>query len=895
MTKKIVLSKTIRLLGEILGNIIKEQEGLSVFNKIEKIRALSKSSRGKRSKNTINRSFTKLKREISKLNAKDTLVIARSFSKFLDFSNIAESLFSIHNIHDHNIRKTQETNEIVILEEAILDVFKNKSLSLNKFYETAKNLKIEIVLTAHPTEVKRRTLIQKYAKINHLLDSFNNLRIFTKQNINLEKDLLQNNLHEEITSVWKTDEIKRSRPTPVEEAKWGLAVIEDSLWNAIPKICSRFNNSVKYYTNKDLPINFSPIVFGSWMGGDRDGNPNVTAKTTKEVILLSRWEAASLYEKEFTKLIQSLSLHDCSKKIKKVVGKTWEPYRVFLRPIRNKLNQTQKEIESCLEENREPKKTLLVQSVNEIIQPLNDVYNSLSLVKCQIIADGIVLDLIRRAHTFGLNLTKLDIRQEAARHYKLITSVCKKLGIADYSKLSEEAKIQFLSKEYKSRRPLIPQNIKLDADDRETWTTFKMISESPRECLGAYVISMASNVSDILVVMLLQKEAGIKSCLRIVPLFETLSDLQNSHIVMENLFKHSWYVNYFKKNQEIMIGYSDSSKDAGKFAASWAQYCAQEKLGNIATKYKIKLTLFHGRGGSVGRGGGPVYAALLSQPPGTVNARTRVTEQGEVIQQKYGSESLAEYSLGTYIGAVLEATLSPPIQPKKKWRNLMDEMSILSSESYRGYLNNNKNFLRYFDEITPKNILDKLYIGSRPSKRKKSQDIKDLRAIPWVFAWTQIRLVLPAWLGTTEALQLASRDKNKLILKDMLYRWPFFYEMMDMLDMILTKTNQRVIEYYEECLADNDLKKIGRNLRKNLSLLIDLNKKLIPSHILNQRKEFRKSILIRDTYAEILNLLQANIMLRLSKKNIDRKQKEILMEAMIVTISGISAAMKNTG
>ena len=895
MTKKIALSKTIHLLGEILGNIIKEQEGLSVFNKIEKIRALSKFSRGNRSKNIIYLSFTKLKREISKLNAKDTLIIARSFSKFLDFSNIAESLFSIHNIHDHNIRKTQETNEIVILEEAILDVFKNKSLSLNKFYETAKNLKIEIVLTAHPTEVKRRTLIQKYAKVNHILHSFNNLRIFTKQNINLEKNLLQNSLHEEITSVWKTDEIKRSRPTPVEEAKWGLAVIEDTLWNAIPKICSRFNNSVKNYTNKDLPINFSPIVFGSWMGGDRDGNPNVTAKTTKEVILLSRWAAASLYEKEFTKLIQSLSLHDCSKKIKKIVGKTWEPYRVFLRPIRNKLSQTQKEIESCLKENREPKKALLVQSISEIIQPLNDVHNSLISVKCGVIANGIVLDLIRRAYAFGLNLAKLDIRQESDRHNKLITSVCKKLGLADYSKLSEVDKIKFLSKEYKSKRPLIPQNITLDGDDRETWMTFKMISESPRECLGAYVISMASNVSDILAVMLLQKEAGVKSCLRIVPLFETLYDLQNSHIVMENLFKHSWYVNYFKKNQEIMIGYSDSSKDAGKFAASWAQYCAQEKLGKIATKYKIKLTLFHGRGGSVGRGGGPVYAALLSQPPGTVNARTRVTEQGEVIQQKYSSEHLAEYSLGTYIGAVLEATLSPPIQPKKEWRKLMDEMSILSSKSYRKYLNDDKNFLRYFDEVTPQNILGKLYIGSRPAKRKKSQDIKNLRAIPWVFAWTQIRLVLPAWLGTTEALQLASKGKNKIILKDMLYRWPFFYEMMDMLDMILTKTDHRVIKFYEECLADKDLKRIGANLRKSLSSLIDLNKKLIPSHILNQRKEFRKSIMIRDTYAEILNLLQANIMFRLSKKNLDKKQKEILMDAMIVTISGISAAMKNTG
>ena len=855
---------------------------------------LFRSSRGDRSKNTINRSFTKLKREISKLNAKDTLVIARSFSKFLDFSNIAESLFSIHNIHDHNIRKTQETNEIVILEEAILDVFKNKSLSLNRFYETAINLKIEIVLTAHPTEVKRRTLIQKYAKVNHLLDSYNNLRIFTKQNINLEKNLLQNNLHEEITSVWKTDEIKRSRPTPVEEAKWGLAVIEDSLWNAIPKICSRFNNAVKYYTNKDLPINFSPIVFGSWMGGDRDGNPNVTAKTTKEVILLSRWEAASLYEKEFTKLIQSLSLYDCSKKIKKVVGKTWEPYRVFLRPIRNKLNQTQKEIESCLKENREPKKTLLVQSVNEIIQPLNDVYNSLSSVKCQIIANGIVLDLIRRAHTFGLNLTKLDIRQEAARHYKLITSVCKKLGIADYSKLSEEAKIKFLSKEYKSKRPLIPQNIKLDADDNETWTTFKMISESPRECLGAYVISMASNVSDILAVMLLQKEAGVKSCLRIVPLFETLSDLENAHHVMKELYKIPWYLKYFKNKQEVMIGYSDSSKDAGKLAASWAQYCTQEKLQELSNKHKVNLTLFHGRGSSVGRGGGPIYEALLSQPPGTVNGRTRVTEQGEIIQQKYATESIAEYSLGTYIGSVLEATLAPPIKPKKHWRELMNVMSKVSTSAYRSNFIN-KDFLRYYFEITPQKVLEQLSIGSRPAKRNKSKNIKSLRAIPWVFAWTQIRFLLPAWLGIYEALNYSIKNKKINVLKDMLNQWPYFYAMMDMLDMVLAKTDQRIIKFYEECLGDKNLKNTGEKLRKQLSTLIYLNRKIIPTYILEQRKEYRESVRKRNTYAEVLNILQADIMKKLYKNKLKIKNKKILTDAMLVTIAGIAAAMKNVG
>jgi len=506
-----------------------------------------------------------------------------------------------------------------------------------------------------------------------------------------------------------------------------------------------------------------------------------------------------------------------------------------------------------------------------------------------------VLNLLRRAYTFGLNLAKLDIRQESNRHQKLIKNICKQLGLGDYQKWPEEEKISFLSKTYRSKRPLITKNISLDKEDNEVWSTFKMIAKLPRECLGSYIISMASNASDILSVMVLQKEAGMKSCLHTVPLFETLYDLENAHRVIKNLYNISWYLKHFKHKQEIMIGYSDSSKDAGKLAASWAQYCTQEKLQHISNQYKVKLTLFHGRGGSVGRGGGPVYAALLSQPPGTVNGRTRVTEQGEVIQQKYSSESLAEYSLGTYIGSVLKATLSPPTKPKTQWRKLMDEMSFLSSNAYREYLNYNKNFLRYFEEITPSKILGKLNIASRPSKRKQTKEIKNLRAIPWVFAWTQIRLLLPAWLGTPEALELASRGKNKMVLKDMLYHWPFFYEMMDMLDMVLTKTDQRVIEFYEECLADKELKKVGQNLRKKLTSLIYLNKKLIPSHILNQRKEFRKSILLRDTYAETLNLLQANIMRELNKKNLNKKQKEILMDAMIVTITGIAAAMKNTG
>ena len=894
MTKKIELSSTIHLLGEILGSVIKKQENTAIFDKIEKIRTLSKNSRG--SNEGLNKqSFKKLKNQISNLTSTETLIIAKSFSRFLDFSNIAESLYSIHNIHDHVIRKTQETNEIVILEEALLDVQKNPNVSKNKFFNVAKNISIDLVLTAHPTEVKRRTLIQKYANVNNILDELNNIQILKKQNIKREKGILEKKLKEEITSVWKTDEIKRSRPTAVEEAKWGLAVIEDSLWNSIPKICSRFDNAVKKFTNKNLPINYSPIKVSSWMGGDRDGNPNVTSKTTMEVVLLSRWEAASLYEKEFTKLIQSLSLFDCSKKIKKQVGKTWEPYRVFLRPIRNKLQQTQREIEDALLEKREPKKKLLVNSINEILDPLNEVYNSLCSVKCDIIANGLVLDIIRLSHTFGLNLAKLDIRQESSRHTSLLNTICKKLELKEYTKLSEQEKIKFLTREYKSKRPLIPNKINFNNTDKETWETFKMIANTSNEFLGAYVISMTSKVSDILAVLLLQKEAGVKNPLRIVPLFETLSDLQNSSKIVDNLFKNRWYTNIFSNEQEIMIGYSDSSKDAGKFAASWAQYCAQEKLCSVANKHKIKLNFFHGRGGSVGRGGGPVYAALLSQPPGTVMGMTRVTEQGEVIQQKYGSESMAEYSLGTYIGAVLEATLSPPSKPSKEWRALIDSMSIISSKAYRHYLLEDEDFLKYFDKVTPKNIIGKLYIGSRPSKRNASKDIKSLRAIPWVFAWTQIRMLLPAWLGTYEALNFASKGKNKKILDEMIKNWPFFYEMMDMLDMVLIKTDQRVIRYYEECLATPELKKIGNELRAKLTELIEINKKIIPNNIINQRKAFRKSIKLRNTYAEILNLLQADIMKRLNKKNINAKSKKILMDAMIVTISGISASMKNTG
>ncbi len=894
--RNIELSKNISLLGNILGKVVKEQEGVKLYNKIEQIRFLSKASRGARNKKKIKLNETKKFRQlissINKLSSKESLIIARSFSKFLNFSNLAESLDNVHKIDKGKNQKKKESDSFIILEDAIEKLLKKKSISKEEFYKCAKKLKVDLVLTAHPTEVKRRTLIQKYTEVDNLLEKFNKSRIFKIKNIIKEKNILEKNLHEEITSIWKTDELKRSKPTPVEETKWGLAVIEDSLWNTVPKIISRYDKAIQDYTGKKLPIDYSPLTFGSWMGGDRDGNPNVTAKITQEVILLSRWEAASLYEKEFTKIIQKLSMHECSNLIKKKSGKSQEPYRAYLRPIRDKLKITQKEIQSFLNEKKPINNDLIVQSINEIINPLTTVYKSLCDVKCEAIADGSILDLLRRAHTFGISLVKLDIRQEASRHKKLMTSICKHLSLGDFNKWSEDKKNNFLSNEFNSKRPLISKAMKFDKEDSETWATFKMISRLPNECMGAYVISMAARVSDILTVLVLQKKSGIKSCLRTVPLFETLLDLQNANKVIKQLYDIPWYLKYFKKNQEVMIGYSDSSKDAGKLAASWAQYCAQEELQNVSNKYNVNLTLFHGRGGSVGRGGGPIYEALLSQPPGTVNGHTRVTEQGEVIQQKYATESLAEYNLGTYLGSVLEATLSPPIKPKKQWRSLMDDMSEISSKDYRNNLND-KGFLKYYFKITPQKILEQLSIGSRPAKRNKSKDIESLRAIPWVFAWTQIRFLLTAWLGTFKALNFGIKSKN--ILKEMVVKWPFFNAQMDMLDMVLVKTDQRISKFYEECLGDKNLKFTGERLRKELSSLIQVNKKIIPNYIIEKRKEYRKSIRIRNTYAEVLNILQADIMKKLNKPKLKIKDKKYLKDAMLITIAGIAAAMKNVG
>jgi len=880
------LREDVRYLGSILGRVIKDQEGISFFNLVEKVRLLSKANIANKNKKNPFKDITK---KIKNISPKNIFKLTRAFTHIMNFINLAESIDASRRLDEYENSKKKKINKNIFIEEIFEDLFKNKKISKNKIYNVAKSLNIGIVLTAHPTEVKRRTLIQKYHKITEILEQRNLLKKYPSK-----LKILDKKLYDEFSIIWNTDDLKRSRPSPLEEARWGLAIIEDSLWETIPKVYRRLNNIFVKNVGKGLPKNFNPIEFGSWMGGDRDGNPNVTSKVTKEAILLSRWEAAKLYEKELTKLIQSLSIAKCSKKILKKTGNTFEPYRAFLRPLRSKIRSTHTLIEQHLVNKTPLDQSKLLSSREEILKPLRVVRESLEQNQSENIASGDLLDLMRRTKCFGINLARLDIRQESSRHSQLISELLKNKLKIDYSKWSEEKKLSFLSSRIRSKKNLINNFSFKIKENKEVWNTFKILADEPKECLGAYVISMTSSASDILSVALLQKEAKIKEKLRIVPLFETLNDLIKAKPIMKKLFSLDWYPKSINFKQEVMIGYSDSSKDAGKLSASWHQYKLQEEIIKLAKKNNIEIIFFHGRGGSAGRGGGPIQATLRSQPPNSVNGKIRITDQGEVIQQKYGYEPLAKYNLCSYIGAVMQATLVPPPYPKENWRSLIEKMASISTSSYRKNINQNSDFIRYFKTVTPHISLGKLSIGSRPSKRKNVDNIKSLRAIPWVFAWTQIRLMLPAWLGTAEALKYSS-IKFKKELYDMERNWPFFNSTMDILDMVISKVDPEISKVYEDNLGDDKLKRVGKRLRFQFEAIKQLNKRITPREIVKARKEFRTSVIVRNIYSEVLNIIQATVMSKLLKKRYKTNQKKQLEDALMTSIAGISAAMKNTG
>lgn len=874
------LREDVHLLGELLGNTIREQYGDDFLDKIEQIRKGAKADR--RGAVAEQAAGEELSASLNQLQESELLPVARAFNQFLNLANIAEQYQLIHRRDESQPAPFEARVLPELLARLQREGHSNESLA-----RQLARLEIELVLTAHPTEVARRTLIQKYDAIAAQLALQDHRDLTTA-----EREQIRERLQRLIAEAWHTEEIRRVRPTPVDEAKWGFAVIEHSLWHAIPNYLRKADQALHAATGLHLPLEAAPIRFASWMGGDRDGNPNVTAPVTREVLLLARWMAADLYLRDIDHLASELSMQQASPALQAKVGDSVEPYRALLKQLRERLRATRQWAHTALTANT-PAPADVLQNNRDLLDPLELCYQSLHECGMGVIADGPLLDCLRRAVTFGLFLVRLDVRQDSSRHSSAMTEITDYLGLGRYEDWDEEARISFLTKELANRRPLLPGYFKPSAETAEVLNTCKEIAAAPAASLGSYVISMAGAASDVLAVQLLLKESGVQRPMRVVPLFETLADLDNAGPVMETLLQLPGYRARLQGPQEVMIGYSDSAKDAGTTAAAWAQYRAQERLVDICREQQVQLLLFHGRGGTVGRGGGPAHAAILSQPPGSVAGRFRTTEQGEMIRFKFGLPDIAEQNLNLYLAAVLEATLLPPPPPEPAWRHLMDELAADGVSAYRAVLRENPQFVEYFRQSTPEQELGRLPLGSRPAKRRAG-GIESLRAIPWIFGWTQTRLMLPAWLGWEAALSKALERGEGELLGQMREQWPFFRTRIDMLEMVLAKADADIARLYDERLVQPDLLPLGAHLRDLLSQACSVVLGLTgQSQLLAHSPDTLEFIRLRNTYLDPLHLLQAELLARSRQQ--EAAQDSPLEQALLVSVAGIAAGLRNTG
>ncbi|MDF2155691.1 phosphoenolpyruvate carboxylase [Vibrio sp. CAU 1672] len=874
--KYAALKSNVRMLGHLLGNTIRDAHGEEILDKVETIRKLSKSAQAGNQADRNN-----LIEEIQNLPDEQLTPVTRAFNQFLNLTNMAEQYHTI----------SRHCEEHVCEPDAINSLFTKLTQNDVSKLDTAqavRDLNIELVLTAHPTEITRRTMINKLVKINECLSKLELSDLSSK-----ERKKTERRLEQLIAQSWHSDVIRQQRPTPLDEAKWGFAVVENSLWEAVPDFLREMDERLQGYLGEGLPIDARPVHFSSWMGGDRDGNPFVTHTVTREVLLLSRWKAADLYLGDINELISELSMTVCNDEVRQLAGEgEHEPYRAILKQLRSLLNETKEILDAKIQGQKLAVKAPL-QKVAQLWDPLYACYQSLHDCDMGVIADGSLLDTLRRVKAFGIHLVRLDIRQESTRHSEVLSELTRYLGIGDYDQWSEQDKISFLTNELASKRPLLPRDWEPSEAVKEVLDTCKIIALQPREAFGAYVISMARTASDVLAVHLLLQEAGCPYRMDVCPLFETLDDLNNAEAVIKQLMDIDLYRGFIQNHQMVMIGYSDSAKDAGVMAAGWAQYHAMESLVKVAEEEGVELTLFHGRGGTIGRGGAPAHAALLSQPPKSLKGGLRVTEQGEMIRFKLGLSDVAVNSFSLYASAILEANLLPPPEPKQDWRDLMEVLSEVSCEAYRNVVRGEPDFVPYFRQATPELELGKLPLGSRPAKRNPKGGVESLRAIPWIFSWSQNRLVLPAWLGAGEAIQYSIDKGHQALLEEMCREWPFFSTRLGMLEMVYSKCNIDISRYYDQRLAEPSLLPLGDRLRAQLQKDIKAVLNVENNENLMQHDPWGlESIRLRNIYVEPLNMLQAELLYR-TRQTEEASTK--LEEALMVTIAGIAAGMRNTG
>tara|TARA_Y100001970_G_scaffold294194_1_gene448291 strand:+ start:15112 stop:18132 length:3021 start_codon:yes stop_codon:yes gene_type:complete len=971
-----LLHQYLELIEDLWISVLREECSSQQANKLLNLKELSYPKLGQ------NKDFSLARNEIvsliNNMDLSESISAARAFSLYFQLVNILEQrieedrYIESFSLVDHNDSSDTlnpftpalaQQNAPVTFKE-LFKRLRKLNVPPGKIERLLQEMDIRLVFTAHPTEIVRHTVRHKQRKIANLLQKIQSDNLSSKNDFNELK--LQ--LKEEIRLWWRTDELHQFKPSVLDEVDYALHYFQQVLFDAMPQLKRRVQSAlVNNYPDVQIPLE-SFCNFGSWVGSDRDGNPSVTPEITwrtacyQRKLMLERYLTAVSHLRDqlsismqwsqvSTSLLESLEIDRV--RFPKIYEQRATRYRS--EPYRLKLSYVIERLQLTLDRNQllsdsgwehsldqsEQSKNLLQINDKSHYRTVESFKSDLELIQQSLNSTNLHSDLLdtllTQVNIFGFSLATLDIRQESSRHNNAIDELTRYLNLKiSYNNLSDIEKINWLKNELQTRRPIIPHAVNWSKDTKETFAVLKMVQRlqeefGPRIC-HSYVISMSHSVSDILEVLLLAKEAGLvdpiskRSQLLIVPLFETVEDLQRAPEVIGELFNYDLYRNLLPKVgeesqpiQELMLGYSDSNKDSGFLSSNWEIHRAQLALQNLASKEGIALRLFHGRGGSVGRGGGPAYQAILAQPSGTLQGRIKITEQGEVLASKYSLPELALYNLETVTTAVIQNSLvTNQLDAMHEWNGLMTRLAETSRNHYRSLVHDNPDLIGFFQEITPIEEISKLQISSRPARRKKgSKDFSSLRAIPWVFGWTQSRFLLPSWFGVGTALnnELKNDPHQIEILRMLNQRWPFFRMLISKVEMTLSKVDLNVAEYYVDSLGSKKNEKAFAEIFKIISDEYYLSKELILS-ITNQNKllsadpDLQMSVELRNKTIVPLGFLQVSLLKRLRSQNRQPPISEIsvfdddqtrtysrseLLRGALLTINGIAAGMRNTG
>lgn len=929
LVKDKLLRRQVKLFGNILGEVLRDHAGQRAFAAVE---ALRKGHISLRKQENIPKR-ARLSRLIETLDAETLTHVVRAFSIYFSLVNIAEESF-LHiqrrKDYDKNGPRWVGSFNMTVRE------MKAQGFTREQIQTLLDQLAYIPVITAHPTESKRRTVMEALRRVFVMSEKLS-------EPLNkVERHLVIEQLKRHIRILYMTNEVRERRLQVLDEVKNGLHYFKKSLFQAVPKVYRNMERVVgenyPVSSDEEQPIKVPSFIrFGSWIGGDRDGNPFVKPHTTVMALRLQAREALSEYEQRITALSYLLthSIKFCKPsqeflaslaEDERLVPETFannpdrfksEPYRRKLYIMHQRLMCTLQTVEYRIE-GLEPSKTGCgYRHESELLHDLYLIRNSLISHGDKIIADGELKDLIRLVESFGFYLAQLDVRQESTIHTETVHEVLRQLGVSDYQAHNEEERLQILAKYLTASKPAINKEL-LSEMSRETVEIFEVIANMREEispnAFGNYVISMTHAASHVMEVMFLAWVAGLagiqnEKCfchIRISPLFETINDLAHIEPVMTQLLDNPTYATLLKASgnkQEVMLGYSDSCKDGGILSSAWSLYQAQQKITTLAKARGIDCRLFHGRGGTIGRGGGPTYDSILAQPAGTVHGEIKFTEQGEVLSYKYSNQETAVYELTMGVSGLLKASqnLVQSVQPdNQQYRAIMKELAGTGEQHYRELTDRTPGFLDYFYEATPVSEIALLNIGSRPSHRKKTDRSKSsVRAIGWVFSWAQSRHTLPAWYGIGMALEhwIGDRPKRAEQLQEMYQNWPFFRSLLSNTQMALFKADMRIAHTYinmcqDKRRAEEIYQAIRQEHERTLRLVLGVAQQ---PFLLAESPLLSLSLTRRNPYLDPLNQIQLLLIRRYRNENVSEEERAQWLDPLLRSINAIAAGMRNTG